>query len=259
VSLAVWKRSAAALWADIVDLLLPGVCPGCREAEPQRNGLCQACLVELLGIVARTYCPRCGASIGPNLPVYEDGCPACPNPLPRFGRVYRVGPYAPPLRGVLHNLKYRHRFAMLSRLGGLLAQAVAADEDSGPWHAVVPVPMHWRRRLARGTDHAAQIARAVARPLGLPVVDLLVRTRHTPPQTHLNRSQRIANVRGAFSLRGRSEPSGWRLLLVDDVTTTTATANEAARTLLDKGASAVSLAVVAKADPPRAYEEASAF
>ena len=79
---------------------------------------------------------------------------------------------------------------------------------------------------------------------------------HTPPQAHLPKTRRIENVRGAFSVSDPKVISGARVLLVDDVTTTGATANEAARALLAAGASQVVLAVIAKADPPKAYEHA---
>ncbi len=86
--------------------------------------------------------------------------------------------------------------------------------------------------------------------------DQLIRVRHTPPQVHLPRTRRIENVRGAFAVRTKRRIEGARVVLVDDVTTTGATANEAARTLLKAGASNVHLAVIAKAEPPRAYETA---
>ena len=97
------------------------------------------------------------------------------------------------------------------------------------------------------------IAARVARNLDLPVGDELIRIRHTPPQVRLPRTRRIQIIRGAFSVSSPRSLAGTNVLLVDDVTTTGATANEAARTLLQAGASKVTLAVVAKAEPPTAY------
>jgi predicted amidophosphoribosyltransferase len=73
---------------------------------------------------------------------------------------------------------------------------------------------------------------------------------------HLPRSRRIENVRGAFEVGDAQSLHGARVLLVDDVTTTGATANEAARALLRAGASSVTLAVLGKAEPPQAYSKA---
>ena len=117
----------------------------------------------------------------------------------------------------------------------------------------MPVPMHWRRRLARAADHARILAGELAAELGVPLGDELIRLRHTPPQVDLPRTRRIENVRGAFGVRRAGALAGANVLLVDDVTTTGATANEAAKTLLAAGAEKVALAILAKTEPPTAY------
>ena len=236
-------------------LLLPSVCAACDDGDIEVGGLCEACGRKLLSLVALPYCPRCGATVGPNIPVREDGCWACPTTLPRWSRVVRLGPYAGPLRTIIRELKFHRRETMRRPLGKLLGQAVATACDNEPPDVVLPVPMHWRRRLLRGYDHAGVLARAVARELDLPVGDDLLRIRHTPPQTSLSRTKRLENVRGAFGLRSGEALAGANVLLVDDVTTTGATANEAARTLLRGQANRVVLGVIAKAEPPTAYAE----
>ncbi|MCJ7544576.1 MAG: ComF family protein, partial [Phycisphaerae bacterium] len=199
------------------------------------------------------YCPRCGATVGPNIPTYDDGCAACPDTLPRFCQVVRLGPYTPPLRGIVQAMKYSRGAVPTARAGRLLAQAVQAQLNDVRWDVVMPVPMHWRRRLARASDHARLLAGGLARALRVPLGDELIRVRHTPPQVHLPRTRRIENVRGAFGVRRARGLAGANILLVDDVTTTGATANEAAKTLLAAGAEKVALAVLAKAEPPTAY------
>lgn len=239
----------------LADLLLPRVCAACGSKPIDHEHLCEDCGRELLMLVSLPYCPRCGSTVGPNIPIREDGCSGCPSTLPRFARVFRLGPYAGPLRGVIRELKYRRREEMRRRLGKLLGQAVAAAELEPSLDMVMPVPMHWRRRLSRGYDHARVLGRAIAAELHLPVGDELIRVRHTPPQIHLSRSRRIKNVRDAFQLNAAAAINGAHVLLVDDVSTTGATANEAARTLLAGGASKVTLAVVAKSEPPTAYAD----
>ncbi|MHC4562172.1 MAG: ComF family protein [Planctomycetota bacterium] len=241
----------------LADLLLPGVCAACGSDVASAEGLCDTCNVELLAYVAVPYCPRCGSSLGPNIPASDEGCWSCPATLPRYVRTVRVGPYAGPLRSAVRELKYHHRDAVRRRLGEMLAEAVVARCEGETFDAVVPIESHWRRRLARGCDHARRLAEAVARPLATPVGRELVRIRHTPPQTRLSRTQRIENVRKAFAPRNDKTLAGARLLLVDDVTTTGATANEAARTLLTGGALRVTLAVLAKSEPPTAYADRS--
>ncbi len=241
-----WLRGA---W----DLLLPGVCEGCDADDVSTGGLCDACNVRLLSLVSLPYCRRCGSTLGPNIPARSDGCAGCPHPLPRFAEAIRLGPYTDPLRSVIREMKYRRRDSMRRRMGKLLAQAVLARSGEVAFDVVLPVPMHWRRRIARGCDHARVLAGSIASGSDLPLGDELIRIRNTPPQTRLSRTGRIENVRGAFDVRGTSGIQGARVLLVDDVTTTGATANEAARTLLASGANRVTLAVIAKAEPPTAY------
>jgi competence protein ComFC len=251
--LAGWAREA---WRAGLDLLWPETCGGCRRALPGPDGLCEACSLELLRLVSLPSCPRCGATLGPFVSVvYNDGCPRCPTPLPAFSSVTRLGPYAGPIRRAVRELKYHGWHGQGVRLAGMLSEAVSAGLYGEDLDVVIPVPMYWTRRLLRRSDHAALLADRIARGLPLPCCPELLRTRNTPPQVHLARSQRFENIRGAFAVRSRRVLAGARVLLVDDVTTTTATANESARTLLRAGALRVHLAVLAKGEPPWAYAE----
>lgn len=248
-------EAVAAVTRNVADLLLPGHCAACGEDRDSTEGLCNRCNLDLLKLVTLPYCPRCGSTLGANIPRYEDGCPQCPNPLPRFSRVVRIGPYAQPLRAAIRDLKYLRQDLLRQRTGRLLAQAVRVECVDEGFDVALPIPAHWLRRLARGRDHSHQLAEVVAKPLGILIGDELVRVRHTPPQTRLSRTRRIENVRGAFGLASKTSLAGARVLLIDDVTTTGATANEAAKVLLAGGALRVTLAVAAKAESPTAYAE----
>ena len=248
-------RAVRRVLAELADLALPNSCLACGAAYSVADGLCGPCNVEVLELVSLHYCPRCGSTVGPNIPVRDDGCWDCPNPLPHFASVVRLGPYTGALRLSIRELKYRRRETMRRRMGLMLATAAAARLADAPPEVVIPVPMHWRRRVARGCDHSGLLARTVAARMHLPLGHELIRIRHTRPQVHLSRLRRIKNVRGAFAVRHRANVAGARILLVDDVTTTGATANEAARTLLSAGAACVHLAVIAKSESPRAYAD----
>ncbi|MFP4354813.1 MAG: ComF family protein [Phycisphaerae bacterium] len=237
----------------LIDLVLPQSCHGCQMRPIDAAGLCELCSGQLLELVSRRYCSRCGSSLGQGLIDDDDqGCYLCPSPQPRFRRVARLGPYRKPLRSVIGRFKYRRIESMRDRLCDMLARAVEARLGNA-YDMVQAVPMHWSRRLVRGFDHASRLAGPLADKLSLPLGDVLVRTRPTPPQVALPRKRRLENVRGAFAVRRGICLDGLKVLLVDDVTTTGATASEAAAVLKRAGAIEVDLAVLAKADPPRAY------
>jgi ComF family protein len=170
------------------------------------------------------------------------GCRELPPPWEALSAAFL---YLPPLTGVVRALKFRGG----EFLGPPLGEALAARCAPRDAELVTAVPLPWPRLLARGYNQAEVVARALAATLGLPHRRLL-RRRARRRQTGLGRQDRVRNVTGAFHAR-RGEPiRGARVLLVDDVMTTGATLEAAARALREAGASAVSAAVVART--PRA-------
>ena len=240
----------------MLDLVLPAVCPACRANDSGIDGwLCPQCSKDLLLLVSRPYCPRCGASLPPGSNVRPDGCYACPTTLPHFSQIVRLGRYEGPLRQLIRQIKYRASDSAARRLAALMAQALSSQPIGKSIDLVLPIPAHWRRRFSRAFDHSGALAKAIAGQLHLPLGDELSRVRHTPPQAHLSRTRRLENVRNAFGAKSPATIAGATIALVDDVSTTGATADEASRTLLNAGASKVIVVVIAKADPPRAYEQ----
>jgi ComF family protein len=137
---------------------------------------------------------------------------------------------------------------LLRHLAALLAAEAPGELMRRSWDAAVPVPLHWRRRLRRGFNQAEALARAVGRRHGLPVErHCLVRVHATPPQQG-DAAARQRNVRDAFAVRRAGPIAGKRVLLVDDVFTTGATANACAATLLGAGAAAVGVLTLARVE-----------
>ena len=132
-------------------------------------------------------------------------------------------------------------------LGLWMARAGAELLDEAD--LLVPVPLHRLRLATRRFNQAMALARAVSAATGVPAAGLsLDRVKPTPPQVGLSRLQRAANVQGAFRVVDGRQASiaGRRIVLIDDVLTSGATTNAAARTLLRAGAAQVDLLVFAR-------------
>jgi ComF family protein len=175
----------------------------------------------------------------------EGVCPLCRRGLRGFDSSYCYGAYDGKLRKLIHLLKYDRMRPLAAHLGELMATALPPGEQVD---AVVPVPLHWRRRWRRGFNQSELLARIVARRYGLKVSRALRRGRPTASQAGLTRSMRRANVAGAFFVRSRQEVEGRRILLVDDVMTTGATASACGTALKRAGARRVTVLTLARVD-----------
>ena len=110
------------------------------------------------------------------------------------------------------------------------------------------VPVSFLRKLRRGYDQSALLAKALGHEISIEPIAVLKKIRHTPPQSGMgSAAKRRANVLGAYKVRSHADIAGKRILLLDDVVTTGATASECARTLLTAGAKEVYFAAVAAA------------
>jgi ComF family protein len=164
------------------------------------------------------------------------------------------------LRDLVHAIKFDHRRSLATPLGSML-RPVAADVLIGA-DALVPVPLHPWRLWRRGFNQAEDLARALG-DHRVPLLRALKRARATKPQSALRADARRANVAGAFRLnawtaRGaaswRSRIAGATLVLVDDVATTGATLESAARVLVDAGACEVRAVTLARVEPHEKIE-----
>jgi len=238
------------LGRGLLNLALPPRCLRCEDDLPPQAeiGLCLKC-TQAIAPELGALCDRCGAVLPEEFSPAER-CPACKDFSLKFDAVYPLGRYQGALRELVLKTKRLSAEALSLTIGRLLAQRLGEKLAKFRADAVLPIPMHWAKRLLRGVNSPELLADCLARKLGVPVVRTLVRCRYTGPQKDLLPRERFRNVRGAFRLR-RSDRQRWRdsrLLLVDDILTTGATCSEVARLLKQAGAAAVAVVVVARAD-----------
>ncbi len=249
----------ARLGRGALDLLLPPHCLTCDAPVTAPGQLCAACFERISFIVA-PCCARCG------LPFSDFGgdsvnglCPACtaaPPPWEQACAAFRYDDYS---RRLILPLKYADRTDLADALAPMMAHAGAALLARAD--LLVPVPLHRRRLLARRYNQAVLLARALARPTGLPLLsDALVRTRATMPLASLGASARAEALRGAFAVRPGREAAlaGRRVLLIDDILTSGATCGACAEALRGAGATGVDVLVAARVPDPRLHGRLSA-
>ena len=230
--------------AGVAALAFPPSCLVCDADLRQTGGhFCPTCMAELVRDDALT-CPRCSSPIGPHVDA-ADGCLRCRHERFRFDSAVRLGPYAGVLRDAILRMKHAGAEALAGRVGELWAATRRERLSAGDPQVIIPVPLHWRRRWSRGYNQSDELALGVARALGLPCRrGVLKRTAHTPKQSQTgSAAERKANLAGRF--RARARLPGARVLLIDDVLTTGATADAAAVAILDAGAAQVRVAVLA--------------
>lgn len=234
-----------------LDTLLPPTCLSCDAAVSAQGQFCAECFSATRFITA-PCCERCGTPFGHAGMALPGGvCPGCAAAPPAWGRARAALAYDQQSRRVVLPLKYADRTELAGALAPLMARAGAALLCEA--ELLVPVPLHRRRLVSRRYNQAALLAQALARLCGVAALpDGLLRTRATDSLEGLNREARARMVAGAFAVRPsrREAIRGRRVVLVDDVLTSGATASGCASALLEAGATAVDVLVAARVPDP---------
>lgn len=231
-------RALSAMVDGAVGIVYPPSCIACDSATGQAQALCPGCWSGI-SFIERPFCERLGTPFSVDL---GEGLlsPAAIADPPVFQRARAVCRFDGAARELVHRLKYGDRLELALTLGRMMVPTGA--ELLAQADLIVPVPLHrtrlWRRRFNQAAALAAIVARDSRRPCSPFVLERRKRTRQ---QVGLTRAQRADNLQGAFIVPIHRRPlvAGRAILLIDDVLTTGATANAAARALLRAGATRV--------------------
>lgn len=212
--------------------------------EISRIPVCAGCLAKPAPIAAEHYCSACRTPFLNAFPLDEQGlCGLCRRGLTGFDAAYSFGSYEGELRQLVHLFKYGRIQTLARPLAKFLLKALPLEQS---FDAIVPMPLHWRKQWQRGFNQSELLAREVSKRWNVPVKRMVRRIRATTVQAGLTGAKRRANVSGAF--RAKAAIAGQRVLLVDDVMTTGATASACASALKRAGAARVTLLTLARVD-----------
>ena len=212
----------------LINSLMPPRCAGCGCEGAY---LCERCRPALARL-RRPYCLVCAAYGAPRL------CEACKSAAPAFDAVRAPYKHRAAARAMVSDLKYRGVRAAAPHMARLLADYLSRNPY--PADAIAAVPLHPRRRRARGYNQSALLARQLSPLIGIPFhPKALRRVRNTPPQVNMRSiAARKRNIADAFR-PAADNPPGLRYLLIDDVATTCGTMSACANALKDGGARSV--------------------
>ncbi len=240
----VFKKVSRVFW-DGLDLIFPPKCLLCGEFSRDGKSICPDCLQKMRHI-RRPLCPRCGLPFdGEEI---DHLCKTCLKEKIYFNIARAMGLYEGSLREAILRFKYNHKTMLLKPLGDLMAKYHYDSINLSSYDLLIPIPLHKKRLKERGFNQSLILSRQIQKRYQIPIDYLsIVKIRPTPPQVNLKFKERRANVKGSFQIKDPERIKQKRILLIDDVFTSGATANECARVLIKGGAERVDVLTLARA------------
>lgn len=222
---------------SLLDLIFPKICLGWGK---EGFYLCKSCL-EKIPLTDKFLCHSCG-----QLSLWGKTCEKCQKKFYLTGLIYAYSYKINLVREVIKALKYKYLQELVKPLTSLLIKCIKNSHffsnfsQSTFQYLVIPIPLHRKKNLFRGFNQAELIGQEIAREFDLELKnDLLIRVKNTASQTDLKENQRLLNVQDVFQVKERKIINDKIIFLVDDVVTTGATLNEAAKVLKEAGAKEV--------------------
>ncbi len=233
-----------------LDIFYPRSCLHCNRNLNNSHGLylCETCAGKI-PYISHPCCIRCGALLGPHVKSKaKEGCAACKGKYLPFDTMTSVAYYDDVMKTLIHKFKYA-RLKFLSRLlHDILISHGRVREVVPDSDVIVPVPLHWFKKMRRGFNQSELLSLGIQRHFSKPLsANNLCRCRNTASQTHLSKNQRQVNIHNAFFVAVPESFRGKRVVLVDDVLTTGVTASECSKKLREAGAASIHLLVLATA------------
>jgi competence protein ComFC len=225
----------------------PEACQLCGEARATRaeGYVCAGCRAQAQFIMP-PFCDRCGRPFEGDITTRFE-CGHCQEMKPNFCSARSAVVARDKILDVIHRYKYQRALWFEPFLADLLVLRARPELAQAKWDWLVPIPLHPTKERQREFNQAERLARCLSTATQIPVNSrVLRRIVATRTQTRLNREERLDNVRNAFALCPGVHLNGERLVLLDDVFTTGATANACARVLRTAGAGSVCVWTVAR-------------
>jgi len=245
-----------ALLKSLIQFLYPAQCRHCEENLDPADGhyICKSCWEEAR-FIEEPFCQTCGSPLNSlaSLPKKVFSCDNCPDDI-KFRKARAIAYYYDSAVGTaikllkdqdktisavgtaITLLKDQDKTIMADPLADLMFNSMPRFLDVQDYDYIMPVPIHKKKMRKRGYNQMELIGRRLSTKTGIPLeVQSLVKSVNTLPQRGLSAEDRQENIKGSFEVPDRSEIEGKRILLIDDVMTTGATANECAKVLLKDG------------------------
>lgn len=228
------KKDRRGIGKKLLCLLWPTVCVFC--GAPNSNGICERCKeTEERLRIRQPVCMKCGRSI---LSEEKEYCRECEGHIYSFEQGAAVWKHVPPVSTSIYRFKYKNQRAYAEIYGRELAKNYKELLRQWKIDYLVPIPIHHRRKKARGYNQSELLTKELEKYVGIPVLPVLERGKNTIPQKRLTAAGRRKNLKEAFRITA-GDIRGRNLLLVDDIYTTGSTMEEASRILRKSGAGKV--------------------